>query len=73
MENQNGGWVPTYSDLMGLFSQKDIIWKFFRKIYGLKIDKARCKQCGLCAKLRLIDNIGIREYPKIKNECIFCM
>ena len=67
------GRVPIYSDMMGLFSQKEFTWRFFRKIYGLKIDKTKCKRCGLCAKLCPINNIEINEYPEIKSECIFCM
>ncbi|MCK4347175.1 MAG: EFR1 family ferrodoxin, partial [Thermoplasmatales archaeon] len=65
--------IPVLPDLMSLVSRKDWSWSFFRAVFRLKIDKGRCKQCGLCAKLCPIDNIEIKEYPEIKDKCVYCM
>lgn len=65
--------VPPLSDLMAIFSKSEITWKFLRWYYPLKIDKSKCIKCGLCIKLCPVNNIEMKEYPKLKNKCMICM
>ncbi|MDY6966289.1 MAG: EFR1 family ferrodoxin [Halobacteriota archaeon] len=65
--------IPVLSDFLAIFSEQDLTWRFFRKYYRLSIDTSKCKRCKLCFKLCPVENIEMKEYPKLGKRCIFCM
>ena len=40
---------------------------------AVKINKAKCVQCGLCSRLCPVGNIVMREHPTFLNKCEVCM
>lgn len=65
--------VPGGSDLMALSSKNERGWKTLGKFVPLILDEEKCVKCGLCVKLCPIDNIVMKEYPEIKDECLHCL
>ncbi len=68
--------IPVYSSAMSVFSRLSLTWKFFRRIFPLKVDHDICTRCGLCEKLCPVNNWTLdSSINKMEwgEECIFCL
>lgn len=65
--------IPFGSDIMALFSQSQLTWRFIRNYYDLRINKQKCNQCRLCLKICPIKCITFDNYPTIDTSCVLCM
>ncbi len=72
-ENTRWGYIPLFSDIISLISQKEITWKIFRKFFKMGVEKDKCINCGLCGKLCPVENITHTDFPIHKDGCYFCM
>jgi ferredoxin len=61
------------STFISIMSRAKISWWLMRVFMPIKVNKAKCKKCGLCVKLCPVDNLEMDEYPKAKKKCVICV
>ena len=47
--------------------------KLAKKLMNFKVDDKKCNKCEVCRNLCPVENIEIKETPKFKDKCIFCL
>ncbi len=69
------GRVPVLSDIVKTLSQWKAVWRFFRKVYGFKVDESKCIECDICVKVCPVHNVVLKGdgFPVHLDNCNFCM
>ncbi|MFA5779386.1 MAG: EFR1 family ferrodoxin [Elusimicrobiota bacterium] len=68
--------VPVLSDVVYFISDcltKLLNWKPHQKLFLFKVNKSKCKRCGLCVKLCPENNIKMENYPVHQYKCQYCL
>jgi len=63
---------PLWSTLLTRLARSPHPWRFFKNVFPLAVDPARCTRCGLCAELCPVGCIRMEDGPVWADSCESC-
>lgn len=69
------GRIPVLSDLMYLVGTSSVAWRSAQWLgHKFRVDREKCNDCGLCARLCPVSNIHLTENgPQYADRCQLCL